>query len=252
MKTLHAYGVVLFDQPRPDVGPGVGGAPVEALDLTDDLAVLVSRLPGDLADPAVWEEHAADLPWLSEVAQAHHAVLQEATLTGDVVPLRLPGLYVGEAELRRSFTARIDGLTAAMERVRGRWEWAAKAFEVEAADDAGAEPVAASTGREYLGRRIAERRARESSAKRLRAALSEVVDRLASAAVDVVHNAPQDPALSGRSEPMLLNVALLAERGESASLVAVADECVARCAEDGLLLEVNGPWPPYNFSVVEA
>lgn len=249
MTTLHAYGVVSSsDTTWPVFGAGLGGSAVEVLGLRDDMGVLVSRLSGELADPDVWREHADDVPWLGEVATAHHAVLQEAAVLGDVVPLRLPGLYPDEAALRRAFRDRIEALDEAMTRVRGRWEWAAKVYGREMADGSENEPVAVTSGRDYLGRRIEEKRAKEFSAGQLRSTLAGVVDRLSSGAVEVVQNPPQDPALSGRPEPMLLNAAVLVERSQSADFVADTDRCSDWCADKGLLLEVTGPLPPYNFT----
>lgn len=247
---MHAYGVVSADPTPSGFGAGLGGSAVEVIMLNDDLGVLVSRLSGDLANLDAWQEHADDVAWLGDVAQAHHTVLQEAVVRGDVVPLRLPGLHPDESALRHAFQDRIDTVKQAMARVHNRWEWGVKAYHAERASGSDEESVAATSGREYLGRRIAEKRARESSAERIASTVRAVVDRLASTAVEVVENAPQDPALSGRAEPMVLNAAFLVERVRSDDFVDDVGKSSRCCADEGLSLEVNGPWPPYNFTAV--
>lgn len=53
-----------------------------------------------------------------------------------------------------------------------------------------------------------------------------------------------EPALSGRSEPMVLNGAYLVELGRVDAWRAAIEDASAR---SGLAVEVTGPWVPYSF-----
>lgn len=241
---VHAYGIVPAGTPGPGV-VGLGGAAVDVMPL-GDVAVLVSRLSQAGYGTAVWEGHAEDPQWLGEVAAAHHNVLQSMIETTDVLPLRLPTIQPDETALERALTEILAELSAALDRVRGHIELGAKAFVV-AEPRAEAEPATKMTGRQYLARRKAQADLREAARLRRQQELVDAHEAMAAAATDATTSRPQDPALSGRPEPMVLNSAYLVPRDRFDDFVAVAEQVGADLRADGIALEVTGPWPPYNF-----
>jgi len=76
-------------------------------------------------------------------------------------------------------------------------------------------------------------------------AAPQLHERLLAAADDGVLLAPQRPEVSGREEEMVLNGAyLVADRSRfEHALAGLARER----REEGVELELTGPWPPYNF-----
>lgn len=245
--TLHAYGVI-----DPSAGPvefaGIGGARVE-IEAIDALGVLVSWLPPERYGEAAWRAHAQDPSWLRDVAREHHAVLQAWSDCTDVVPFRLPSLHAGMAGLRRAMQTRLGGLSSALAAIRGQWEWGLKIFlEV---DPAPAKPGRATSGRDYLVQRTRAASGREQARDRRAAAIREVHEAFASSTTRAVISTPQDPALSGRPAPMLLNAAYLAPRSERERLLALAGEQASRVQPLGLRVELTGPWPPYHFASIE-
>ncbi|HEX5861064.1 MAG TPA: GvpL/GvpF family gas vesicle protein, partial [Nocardioides sp.] len=139
-------------------------------------------------------------------------------------------------------------LRQALEAVSGCVEWGVKLFaEPRPADQ---QKVKAASGRDYLGQRAAQGRARDEERVRRGDAVRDCHDALAAGAVDAVINAPQDPALSGRREPMVLNAAYLVPRdGEDDFRAILEAQAGGPCREAGVVVELTGPWPPYNFSV---
>jgi hypothetical protein len=63
-----------------------------------------------------------------------------------------------------------------------------------------------------------------------------------------VRNPPQDTVLSGRREQMLLNGAYLVSLADEARFLELVGEIADDCLARGLLVEVSGPWPAYNFT----
>ena len=61
-------------------------------------------------------------------------------------------------------------------------------------------------------------------------------------------NTPQDSALTGRQEPMLLNAAYLVARAVRDDFLAVAEQIGEWLWSRGMSVEVTAPWPPYNFA----
>jgi hypothetical protein len=210
------------------------------------MTVVLGYLEADRYGEAVWAEYGQDPRWLEPVAREHHAVLQELIEQGDVLPLRLPGIYADEDSLRSSVAAARHALDTAMAEVRGHAEWSVHLFQ--GAPAAEHEEPPATTGRDYLERRKREGQRRDEARNRRDSLAGQAYEALSKQATRSRLNNPQDPALSGREEPMLLNSAHLVPRGDESAFFAVAEETNAYiAAEGGLFLEVSGPWPPYSF-----
>jgi hypothetical protein len=60
---------------------------------------------------------------------------------------------------------------------------------------------------------------------------------------------PQDPRLTGRSDPMILNGAYLVPATDVEAFSALIDRL--RQSTPGALIEAEGPWPPYSFAVLD-
>ena len=248
--TIHyVYGVLPAGQHPPDLAPGPDGTAVQLVE-GQGLAAAVSELPEDRYGAAEFRAHAEDPVWLQELASAHHRVLASIALHGDVVPLRMPTLCHSRESVLELLETRGDALRGALASVSGRVEWGVKLFaETRTAEQ---QQVQAASGRDYLGQRMAQGRARDQDRLRRGDAVRACHDTLASAADDAVVNPPQDPALSGRRDPMVLNGAYLVARDKESDFLATLDaQAAGPCREAGLLAEITGPWPPYNFSVSE-
>ncbi|HEX5534427.1 MAG TPA: GvpL/GvpF family gas vesicle protein [Actinomycetales bacterium] len=247
---LHTYGVVDHAQVQLPVR-GIGGAPVVALDL-GKVAVVVSPLDVKAYGPAAWERHGQDPEWLEPVARDHHEVLQALCKSSDgvsaVVPLRLPGIYADEDAVIAALSGRVDELRRVLDDVRGHEEWGVKIFLVGGAPKTHEPPP--SSGREYLRRKSAAAQDRERLQRHRQGVVRDVYDALAKSAARSVVNAPQDEALSGRKEPMLLNSAHLVAEGAKVSFFGVLEQISRQLAPEEMTVEVSGPWPPYNFATL--
>ena len=247
---LHLYGVVAEKPPMP-LPAGVGGAPVEAAEVAG-LSVLASALDAEHYGPRVWQEKGQDPAWLTQVATQHHAVLQAVVERADVLPLRLPSLYLDRAAAERALSAEAESLRTALDALRGHVEVAVKVYLSEAApaDD----PEAADgqspplRGRDYLARRASEKTRKEEARERRHRAVLDLHEALAGGSTRSVVSPAQDPSLSGRSEPMLLNAAYLVPRDDLDVFHGLAERTAECVAEQSLVVELSGPWPPYSFT----
>jgi hypothetical protein len=242
---VHAYGLVRSGQQLVLPDAGIGGAGV-CLVGNGRLAAIAGELSSDEYGPEIWQEHADDPQWLGVVAASHNEVLELVVDQTDVLPMRLPGLYGDTAALESALEQQADEFEAAFAAVEGHVEWGVKVFlvgEVEADLPAGN-----TTGRDYLLRKAGEARRREEARDRRTSALLDVHEELAHLATHAVVNTPQDPALSGRTEPMLLNAAYLVARTARDTFLTHAQQLGDRLWGHGMSLEVTGPWPPYNFA----
>jgi len=244
---IHAYGVLERRTGLPEWPPGIAGAPIHTVEI-DPLVAVTSVLPYEEFEPSAWERHADDAAWLGAIATAHHRVLQAAIAAGDVVPFRLPSLYGGVEALRDAVTDHAPEIGKAMERITDRVEWAVKVYRTDKSDAAAEESESARTGRDYLVGRSREQQERAEADTFAHDRAQACYDRIGEVSVDAVRNAPQDPVLSGRREPMVHNAAFLVDPAVQAEFRGLVEEISQGSASDGLLVEASGPWPAYNFA----
>jgi hypothetical protein len=210
------------------------------------LAALVSRVPLAEFGEEPLRRNLNDLAWLERVARAHEGVLERALGQATIVPLRLCTIFADADAVRRMLDDERPALTAALDALAGRQEWAVKLLLDRAApEDEGPAP---ESGREYLMRRRAEREGREAADRRAAGLAEEVHERLRACASDAVRSRPQNRDLSGHRGDMVLNGAYLVEAGAVDRLRALVAELQERHAADGAVLELTGPFPPYNFA----
>jgi len=258
------YGVTDHDAAGDLSWPaGVAGTPVRAV-RSAGLTALVSDV--DLAEFGADALHRnlEDLEWLERVARAHHTVIDAASRSLPMLPMRLATVYSGEPSLASELTARRREFREVLARVRGRVEWGVKAYAQPQDKPAATSPTGASAstkpgttentvrgrppgaGMAYLKRRREELTARREGERDAVAGARAVHAGLAGLAAGARLHAPQSPQLSGARTPMLLNAAYLLDSsdgtGFAAAVASVAD------AHPELRLELTGPWPPYSFT----
>jgi hypothetical protein len=194
-----------------------------------------------------------DLAWVEKVARTHDAVVRAVAAQATVAPLRLVTVCVGDASVVERLRQWEEPLTAALTRVEGSREWSVKAY---AAQDAPTEDRQDETGGSAVGSGLAYlQRKRDAVRRRDRsqAALAETAEAvhvaLAGRARASRLLAPQDPQLTGRAEPMVLNGAYLVPEADEQRFTDLVDELRRRHPD--VSLEVAGPWAPYSFAVLE-
>jgi gas vesicle protein GvpL/GvpF len=237
------YGVVRADADAATQEDGIESTHVRLI-RAGRLAALAAEVPLDEFDEEGLRRNLEDLAWLEEQARAHDRVLFRALASAPLVPFRFGAVYRSEERVRQMLEQRASELEATLVRLRGSIELGVKAYLA----DARAETGEVSGGREYMLQKQREReRAADAEARAHDLAL-EVHGRLAALAVDARANPLQRPELSGRRERMLLNAAYLVEDERRDAFADAAAELRRAHAQDGLQLELTGPWPPYNFA----
>ena len=243
---LHAYGVIDVSATIPTACPGVHGAEVELLPC-GRFRVLCSRHHESDLGEQVWEANGQNPQWLADVAREHHMVLHHVVTHTDVLPLRFPSIYPNDDALCQAIDRSSDALATAFDVVRDHVEWGLKIFQAQAPANPPTQPRPAS-GHDYLRQRAQEASRREQAGIGRQQVLLDIHEALSMAASHSAVNPVQDRALSGHEAPMLLNAAYLVPRGRRDDFFSVLDELVTRFSSDGYVLELTGPWPPYNFT----
>lgn len=208
-------------------------------------------------DPADYDEEPLrarleDLDWLAAMARAHHEVVARVGRHTTTVPLRLATICRGRPGVQRMLAESGASIGEALERVEGAEEWGVKLYAQP--EPAGPPPTEAGTqsaagapsGRDYLRRRLTDRRAQADRSGRTRRAAEAVHERLTRQASGAVLHPPQQRQLSQVPGDNVLNAAYLvptAERQAFLDSVPTADDL-----PPGVRVEVTGPWVPYSFT----
>lgn len=241
----------LPDGNLPDHIRGLDGEPPRLLHHAGLVAV-VSQVPADDFDEAPLKAHLENLDWLTGTARTHEAVIGALTTLTCPVPLRLATVCRDDSGVRRLIEADHDRFVHTLERLDGRIEWGVKVYADTPREDAqhtgqGVDDPPPATGRDYLRRRLGQRRKRENTweradsvARTLHAGLSERAE------AGVLHR-PQDARLSDEPGVNVLNAAYLVRREESAAFIAEIDRLGPK-EPGGVRVELTGPWAPYSFA----
>lgn len=224
--------------------PGMAGPAVRAVKAAG-LTAVVSDVPLAEYGEQALRQNLEQLPWLERVARTHHAVVEELSHRGPVVPARLATIHNDDERVAGVLADRRDDLSAALDRLLGREEWGVKAYAVPTAP-AEEQPVPGSqTGAAYLRRRKAQLTAHENGQQAAAEAASAVHTALTEAAVAARRHAPQDRRLTGAAAAMVLNGAYLIDREDVRGFTALAEGLAER--NPAIRLELTGPWPAYSF-----
>jgi hypothetical protein len=154
-------------------------------------------------------------------------------------------MYRDEMQLHRMLETEAPLFLAVLDALHDHVEWSVHLYLVGEPDEPATERPA--SGSDYLRQRIDALSRRESARGDREQLVRDAYASLADLSRQSVANPPQDRALSGRREPMLLNAAHLVCRSHERLFFAAVEEVAARLAPAGITVEVSGPWPPYNF-----
>ena len=251
---IYVYGVVAPDTSAAVFADahGVDARQPVALIVHEGLAAVTSSVSLDEFGRDALEANLKDPVWLEEKIRAHDAVLAAAVRRATVVPFRFGAIYENDDHVREMLAQRRD-LVDALSRLAEKLELGVNGYidrerfraHVAAARGTAEEPE--SSGRAYMQRRQFERELDTAVSDFAADCARTVHERLAAVADDARLN-PLRPASREGATEMLLNGAYLVATGAEDAFRAAVDELAAHYADDGVALEVTGPWPPYNFA----
>jgi hypothetical protein len=256
----YLFGVAAADEASATLGARLAAGAAQEVELVAEgpLVGVTSRVSLEEFDEQALPERLSDATWLEQKIRAHENMLERVLEDASVVPCRFCTIYRDELELRRFLSERRETLQAALDRVRGKVEVGIKAFIDRDRFAAGrakqngdirqleAQLATAEGGRAYLERRRLEQLV-ASELEHVRGEVAERIHRrLLSAAEDGLMLPLQTPELSGRGEEMAFNGAYLVTADRSGFEEALAS-LAGDMRDDGVDLELTGPWPAYNF-----
>lgn len=196
--------------------------------------------------------------WLIPRACRHERVIEDVMRTAPVLPVRFGTVFSSGKVLERFLAEKSAEVVRILDRLSDKEEWAIKGYvDLGRAKQwlMASDPVLAECGRQipeapgarYFHQKRLEAKAEEAMRLWRRGVVSQVQALLSPHAVDTCRLRPQPKHLTGRDAEMIFNAACLLMRSNIDAFRHEVARVGAMYAEQGLTLEVAGPWPPYNF-----
>jgi hypothetical protein len=204
------------------------------------LKAIIRNVASEEFSPPALRERLSDPQWVRQNVLEHDRVLRAALACGPILPLRFCTIVRDEAALRAVLERHQNRLVELLDSLEGKREWGVKLFAEP--HTAPAQDAPPKDGREYLQRKERSlRRSPDSSqlaagcAQQCHGALSAIAER------SVLLAEPQT------GPPLALHAAYLVREQAEEQFHHAAAELKGQQQREGLILEMSGPWPAYNF-----
>jgi len=223
------------------------------------LCAVVSRVEASQFEPLNLCRHLEDLDWVAAETTKHERIVEAVMRDRCVVPFRFGTLFHTDENLMMQLRTDAAPFQTLLEHLEGKAEWGVKAYcntqalehRIRAHDG----PVSdlneairlAPPGRAFLLTKKREDLVRATLARRVDHYAEQVVDALQAVSVQMRMNKILPPGTTGRCDIMILNTALLVANHEVRTIVDTAKTLNERYADQSIVVECRGPWPPYNF-----
>jgi hypothetical protein len=231
-----------------------------------DLEAVVSEVPlAEFGSEEVQRKAQEDLKWIEEKAQNHEKVIEEAMGKEigkiiPIVPMQFGVVFKTKENLQDSLSKHFDQFKQSLEKLAGKQEWGMKVYlkegifnkyleekseiyQEEKKKLTGMSGGAAFFAQKKMGDTLSK--AREKELEKITQDVFEKSKNLAELA-NKGKNLEKD--LTGRPEPMVLNVYYLVKTEK----VSEFEKCIKELKEKyqplGLEITYVGPWPPYHFA----
>jgi hypothetical protein len=227
----------------------------------DDIDALVSYVALSDYSGEPLQSHIAeqDIQWIASRVQHHERLLERLMQFCTVIPVKFCTIFHDERSVLTMLERNYECFTSLLVYLKDKQEWGMKVYvDTKKFGERLAETTpflkevaqkiaAASQGAAYFLKKKQEAMLNEEIGKQLTALAEAMYEKLQSWAVDSCRNKVLDSIITGKAEKMILNAALLIKTSDVERLKAKAEALASEYSEQGMVLEISGPWPPYNF-----
>jgi hypothetical protein len=237
------------------------GAGLEAVE-AGGLAAVVSEVPLGAYGEGALAARLSDATWTATRALRHERVAEHFARRAAVVPLRFGAIYLRREGVGRMLEERAAQFREVLARLRGREEWGVNVY-VERARlreevtrlsarlrEMAARADASTPGQSYLLRKKIEGLRDEEARAETRRVAREVEGTLAAACDGAARLRVLKDEATAQGE-LAARLAFLVTSDAFGDFRAAAERLAAEYTPLGFRFELTGPWPAYNFAVVE-
>ncbi len=231
-----------------------------------ELEAVVSKVSSEeFRSEEVQKKAQEDLKWIKEKGVAHERVIEEAMRRNDkilsLIPMRFGTIFREKARLKQVLDKDYSKIKGVLEKIQGKQEWGVKVYlkdkrkfeqlikeKNKAIKEKEREIADLPEGMAFF----MEEELKEVISKELNKQLDNIVESLFETlkkhAVGSVKNKVLEKELTGRPEPMVLNVAYLILKEKIEDFRKEVEDLNQEMQTKGFCLEYTGPWPAFNFT----
>ena len=220
-----------------------------------ELAVVLSKLPWKVSS---LNKQVKEPGWVAKRVREHEYVVEEVMRNQAILPVKFLTLFKSERSLLNTLNPHLPELDHYLEYIQDKEEWALKVY----VDESRALRHLVETnvrlkemdrrtfktpGERYLHKKRMREMAEEGLNNTLRGMVLEIYEALTPLSLNGITLKVQEKKITQRMEDMLLNGAFLVSKLVSEVFKEKVEELREGYRPWGLLFELTGPWPPYNF-----
>jgi len=230
----------------------------------EDLEAVVSGVDLErFSSGEIQKKAEEDINWIKEKAQVHEHVIEQAMGRGGkivpVIPMKFGTIFKTKKSLEEMMSKHYAKFKASLENLAGKQEWGVKVYlneavfekhlEEESEEVAQKKKEIASLpkGMDFFAKKQVEEVVKQAKDKELKRTIQEIFGNLEKIAVEASQGKNLDKAITGKEEPMILNLNLLIKEEKVAGFQKDVTKLKGRYQNLGLIIQESGPWPPYNF-----
>jgi gas vesicle protein GvpL/GvpF len=258
-------GIYLYCLARPECLSAVKGLAEQDLRGVDERYPVttlrgagVAAVVGEVVVGDFSEANLQTLSWVGARAGRHEAVVARIMDASPVLPVKFGTIFRSRGSLAQFLGRHREDIVQALDKLRDKTEWSVKGYLVE--EDArrsiaAADPeirsrfaaLSASPGARYLQRKKLDAMIAAALEAGVARATLDIQQALALHAVASIALRRHASAVTGRPERMVLNGSFLLTPEALPDFRAALSDQQDSYKLIGLTLELQGPWPPYNF-----
>jgi hypothetical protein len=220
-----------------------------------DLAVAISKVPWRASS---LDKQVKEPGWVARRVREHEYIVEEVMQKQAILPVKFLTLFKSQRSLLNTLNPHLPELDHYLEYIQDKEEWALKVYcnESEALKhlvetDVRLKEMDCKTfktpGEQYLHKKRMQEMADEGLNNTLQGIRQEICGALTPLSVKGVTLKVYEKKVTQRREDMLLNGAFLVSELVLDAFKEKVEELKKGYGQWGLLFELTGPWPPYNF-----
>lgn len=204
-----------------------------------------------------------DLKWIESKVLRHNQVIGEAAQKWTTIPMKFGTVFESEESLQKTLLEKKDEFESLFKQLEGKEEWGVKVFchidklkkyimctdqsikDIDAAMKDKPEGVA------YFLKRKKETLLAEANDKKINEYAAFVHEELAKMVDDSCLNKLQPKELTKKEAEMILNGAYLISKEKVDEFKSKVLNLQKDYLDQGLELELTGPWPAYSFASLD-
>jgi hypothetical protein len=221
-----------------------------------EVAAVFTSVADEAFSQEVIDRRANDLEWLGAIGYRHQSVNVELMKQTAIVPLRAFTLFSSAEALRAYLREHAEMLGNVLARLRDKQEWTLRIeFDAERWNASLVHRVAslrelqqqiesAATGKAFLLRKKLDDERKKAS----REAEQQVVAEIERTIIERLAGSETMAETRERRDGAFPQINVLAARDEESRLQELHEELLRRYEDEGVVVALTGPWPPYTFA----